>query len=358
MSPFGRSPVGRPIRIISDYSQRLSTAVPSPRVIICFMDEQQNPQSSEGGEQKFGAPPAPEVNVRTMASDTSSIQRGESMPVPESVLPPETEKEPTFRPETQVGESMGMAMEEEKPPSKGRKVLVVSLLVVIVIGVGLAGYYFVYPLLSRTEPAPPPEALPPAEPSAEPPAVLTAHNSFFFPRPAEVSEVRLSSLLLTTITSALQALAANRLPNGTLQEAAILDSAGSQISFSSYLPAFLPSLSSSQLSSWFEDDFTAFLYYDGNGVWPGYVARVKNGVNLDEVRSNLTVLESGELTRFYLSPAGAFGAFRDGQVNGRGTRYAVGGVPGSAFNYGIFGNYVLVSASYDGLKSAAPLLGL
>lgn len=309
-------------------------------------------QPNQREEPKFGAPPTPEINIRTTESDIKSIERGESMPVPESVLPPETDKEPVFRPETQVPE--GMTGMEEEPPTKGKKPWLWIILGVVIIGLGTLAYFVVLPLISA-----PPSPLPTPSPSPTTQVITPApHNSLFLTPVPDESRVNLQNFLLSTITNNLQLVAANRLPDNTLQEVEIADTNDSQVPWSSYLSAFLPTLTPTQLATWFEDDFTAFIFYDGKGVWPGYVAKIKNGVNVDEAKANLSILETSDLSKFYLSPPGVFGQFKNGQINGKATRYAVGGIPGAALNYGFVNSYFIVSASYDGLKAAAPLLGI
>ena len=55
---------------------------------------------------------------------------------------------------------------------------------------------------------------------------------------------------------------------------------------------------------------------------------------------------------------GAFKGFKDGTLNAMASRYSVGSTPGASFNYGVFGGYLVISTSYDGLKAVAPMLGL
>jgi len=308
-------------------------------------------QSGQSGEQKFGAPPTPEVNIRTTESDIKSIERGESMPVPESVLPPETEKEPSFRPETQVpGDITGM---EEEPP-KGKKPWLWIILGIVIIGLGLLAYFVVFPLISS-----PPTSSPTPSPSPTTGIITpTPHNSLFLMPVPDEAEINLENFLFSTITNNLQLIAANRLPDNTIQEVAVLDAHESQVPWSSYLSTFLPTLTPTQLETWFEDDFTAFIFYDAKGAWPGYVAKIKNSANIDTAKATLTILETSDLSKFYLSPPGVFGQFKNGQINGKATRYAVGGIPGAALNYGFVNSYFIVSTSYDGLRAAAPLLGI
>ncbi len=317
------------------------------------MDSQFNNSSGQPTDQKFNAPPPPEVDLRTMQSDISSVQKGESMPMPQSVLPPAVESEPVFRPETQVGDTLPGGQEISAPKKKSGKLWIWISLLIVIAGGGTAAYFFVYPSLA---PAPVAPVTPPPAPTPITPVI--PHNSYFLTAPQTNSELRLNNLLYTTIINSLQNLAATKLTDGFVQEVAILDAQGSQITFSSYLPVFAAGFTPTQLANWFEDDFTAFLYYDKNGVWPGYVAKIKNGANLDEVSSNLASLEKEDLSKFYLAAPGGFGPFKSGQLNGKSTRYAGGSAVGSSFNYALINGELIISTSYNGLKAAAPLLGL
>ncbi len=307
-----------------------------------------------GNESKFGAPPGPQLNVRTMESDTRSIQRGDSMPMPESIFPPGNASEPVFRPETQVDASF--VPPEEGPKKSGAHLwlwIAVGIAVVAAVVVG----YFVFPIIfgggsTETLPPPPPptEVIPPPAPEVKP------HQSFFITPDISKTEILLPNVSRDTAVITLTAL--ERKPEQTLEEVVILDQNRSQIASNMYLKEFVTEVAAAQMAAWFEDDFTAFLYYDANGVWPGYAFKVKVGVNLDEVKANASVIEGSDLSRFYLAAPGTFAPFKSGTVSGKSTRYAIGSQPGASFNYGIIGNYLIVSTSYNGLKNALPLLGL
>ena len=73
----------------------------------------------------------------------------------------------------------------------------------------------------------------------------------------------------------------------------------------------------------------------------------------------LNAVEGADLSYFYLNPVGlTFQPFKSGSYNGSATRYSAGSQAGSSFNYGAFGNYVVISTSFTGLKAAVALLGL
>ncbi len=275
------------------------------------------------------------------------------MPMPESILPPGDASEPVFRPETQVDPSFAPSGEEGSGKSKHLWLWIG--VAVAVLALGIVGY-FVYPLISgggttdSTLPPPPPVVLPP------PPAPeVKAHQSFFIRTDIPKAEILLANVSRDTIVTTLASL--ERKTEGTIEEVTVLDANRSQVSASLYIKEFVTEVAAAQMAPWFEDDFTAFLYTDTNGVWPGYILRVKAGVNLDEVKTNASVIEGSDLSRLYLAAPGTFAPFKSGTVSGKATRYAIGSQPGAAFNYGVIGNYLMISTSYNGLKNALPLLG-
>jgi len=325
-----------------------------------------NEERKEGeafpSQNQNAVPPSPpaDMQLRTMASDMQSLEKGEAMPIPQNVLPSTADKEPVFRPETQVDSPFAVTEDTGVASTGKKKIWLWAGAIVAILGVAAIGY-FTYPLifgdvetplLPEEQPLVPPPAL------EVPPPIVIEHQSLFVPPGPPRTEIVLSTISRETATVALQSIAGNRLPNGTLQEVAVLDSNRSRVPLGSFMQEFSGTTVAGQLVNWFEEDFSAFLFYDADGVWPGYIAKVKNGVNLDEVKANISSIEASELSRFYLLAPGAFSVFRAGQVNGQSTRFAVGEIPGAAFNYSVIGNYLLISTSYNGLRTALPLLGL
>ncbi len=172
------------------------------------------------------------------------------------------------------------------------------------------------------------------------------------------TDVKLSNLLYLTVVSALQEKTVPKPTQDTLAEIVVLDGAGSQVPFKAYLNAFAPNMTVDEIGKWFEDNFSAFIFYDKDGAWPGFVAKLKNGVNIDDARKALLTLEASGAGKFYLSDPGTFTAFKAGQLNGNPTRYSTATQKGASFNYGIIGEYFIMSTSYTGLKASTPLLGL
>lgn len=275
-------------------------------------------------------PTPPEVNIRTMESDVKAAP-AEVVQVPETT--------------NQLPASSAVVGEEAS--SQRKKILWAISIALGAVALGLLGYFVLFPLI-----VPPKAEAPDVEQRKEVPLpIVKVHKSFFVKTPAAVNQINLADLSLLNIAVALQDESARVLPAGSIKEVEILDDADSQVGFSSYLAEFIPSLDVSKLSNLFEDDFTAYLYYDNNGVWPGYVVKIKAGGDIREI-------ENSDVTVFYVTPPGIMGNFKDGKVGVYSTRYAIGTKSGSAFNYGYFGNYLILSTSYNGLKAALPLLGL
>lgn len=287
-------------------------------------------------ENQQPTPPS-EVNIRTMESDIKAAP-AEVIQVPET---------------TNQLPAPGVVISEEV--SKPRKKVLWAIVIALgAVAFGLVGYFVLYPFIL------PPKAIAPvAEEKEEAPLpIVKAHKSYFVKSPAAVYRINLLDISLLNIAVALQDESTRVLPPGSIKEVELLDEIDGQISLSSYLMQFGPPLVGDEIDSWFEDDFTAYLYYDENGAWPGYLAKIKEGVNIDQLKAGMArQLETGDLTVFYVTPPGVMGQFKDGKVNSYATRYSVGSRPGAAFNYGYFGDYLIISTSYNGLKAALSLLG-
>lgn len=310
------------------------------------------PSQNQPEQNRIQPPPPPEVSIRTMGSDVRSLEQGQTKPVPERIfqrppLAPEASNEPVFRPNMTAPETSATLS-----PKKGNRGIWIVIGLVVVVGLGALGYFVVYPLLfpAASPVTPTPSPLP--SPS---PAFL--HRSLFSIPASAQTMLKLEPTDRTTILQALGAVAEQGILTGSSQELIIVHTDGSQIRLSSYLPAF-GVFSADQLALWFEDDFTAFLFYDDLGVWPGYVFKVKPGMSSEEIKSSLAQLETIPLEPFFLENPGTFGVFRDGNVNGHPNRYAAGEMPGAALEYLIVNDFVILTTSYPAAQEAVHLLGL
>jgi hypothetical protein len=342
-------------------ASREGAAPPTPPKVL---GESAFPASPNGGKdlpkppslEKVPAPPRQEVNIRSFESDMASLQAsGGTSPAPKTIrLEDLPEESPIFHPET-ANQLAGSAI--EVPAGMGwKKILKFAGALILVVALGLVGYFVIYPIIF---PAPQPAEISPprGRPAVQAPPVKAPHQSFFAV-PAPVSkDIILTQVALLDIIAALQTEAGVGEPPGTLKELAIADSGG-QISFNEFLNALAPQIAVNEIAPLLEDDFTGFLYYDARGIWPGYVARLKPGASPVDAEALLARLEEGDVRLFYVADPGVHSGFQNGPYKNYPVRFAKFSVPGASFNYGLAGDYAVISSSFDGLKSAFNYLGL
>ena len=314
------------------------------------------PNSVQGGvppqeKPRVAPPPPPDVSIRTMNSDVRSLEQGQTKPLPETMPGPifgaPQGGEPIFKPET-INQMSGGA----SPKSKRALWIVVSL--VVALGLGALGYFVVYPLLFPATPAASP--IPSPLSSQTPTPTPQARQSFFITPPSELTMLKLGSLEYDNVLRALTEVAQTGIAAGTLQEVIIADTNENPIPLSGFLPVF-GAFSETQLADWFETDFTAFIFYDDKGGWPGYIAKLKPVAPREEVQAAIAQLETVPLGKFYLEDPGTFATFKAGQVSGKAGRYATASKPGASFNHLWLDDYLLISTSYPGAQEAARRLG-
>lgn len=279
-------------------------------------------------------------------------------PIPPRAATPPVEPEPNVKIATGQGDFFSPETFEASPIPAGAKasgnlvknIIIAVLAIVFVGGVGALSYFVVFPMF-----------FPPKAPSTGvAPVVATpvTHTSYLVSSAAAEANIAMADHKYLTIATALQNESFNQLAEGQVKEVKISEK-GTQVPFSTFLAAISPVTSALGDSGYFEKDFTALLYYDANGVWPIYVAKLKAGASSEDLLANFKSLEGIlDVANFYLASPGSFSAFKDGKVDGKSTRYAVGVQPGAAFNYGVLGNYLVIATNYNGLKTTMPLIGL
>lgn len=340
-------------------------------------------------KNEIPTPPPAKVSVRTMQSDIKSIQEdGGQMPQPYTAEISQPLKEETKTPEEIAFQAPGLGSNipgytgpEEpifkteapsplprnkektptegsaKPPKKGSKTFALILGIAILAAIlGMGGYYLVTKFiktkgvaLAPTVSAPPQEeAIIPIPEKIPSPAAYVS----LFSVPVLQEEKIISVLTLDNIKNALMA-AANANPVNNLKEVILRDENQSLVGFSKFIPVILPELKSEEIAGFFEENFTATVFSDLNGQWPGYVVKLKSAITIDQgqafVRQNLE--SSANLKNIFLKEPGTAAAFKDGLagVQTINTRYATFSKPGAAFNYGWASNNLVISASYAGL---------
>ncbi len=241
----------------------------------------------------------------------------------------------------------------EAGPRPLRVIVFVLVGLIFVVGIGALGYFVIYPIIF-------PAKAPAENPAVNtlPPVTQASHASYLKASPSGTAEIKLGDTNYPTIASALQNESLNQLADGQYKEVRISSNSG-QVPFAAYLGGVSPATKALALGDWFENDFTALLYYDPAGVWPVYVAKLKQGVAPSAVMSGFKGAEGVlDLSNFYLNSPGTFSAFKDGKVATYATRYTIASTPGAAFNYGVAGDYFIISTNYNALKGVLPKLGL
>ncbi|MCL5733243.1 MAG: hypothetical protein M1334_01085 [Patescibacteria group bacterium] len=334
-------------------------------------------------------PPSPSVKVRTMESDyKSTTESGGQPPVPEKVVVPPVDpnvkfsnfntppKEPTFQPSVKPSSVQPSVAPTNIAKKKSPVILIIIFLVIIALGIGgYFGYSYFFaqpsaptapvstPLSTPTQPSIP---APAAVPTTTPAAPSLIHQSFF-KTPAQTVSLSFDPTAgLLGYKTALATVIPSNATSG-LYEVLVKDNSGNALGASTILPILTSSISSSSLGNYFQPDITVFLYKDNGGIWPGYILTLNSSVSLSTstsatssmaaIKASVANLESAsDLPNFYLANPGTFGAFKDGKLGTQATRYSVS-TNKDAFNYGFFGNYLVLSDSYNGLKAAVTNLG-
>ena len=186
---------------------------------------------------------------------------------------------------------------------------------------------------------------------------IRPHASLFTTAPPFQKELALAEMRADGIFIALKNEAANLAPSNTVKELAFSNASG-QVPSSTFFNALIPNITVQEITDAIADDFSGFLYYDDQGVWPGYVAALKPAAIPSNAQATFAKMESANIATLYLEDPETKGEFKSGQLNGVPTRYAIFTKPGASFNYGIFGNYLVISTSFNGLKSALEFLAL
>lgn len=313
------------------------------------------------GEAKQVPPPpqTPEVKLRTMQSDLGSIEKtGGAAPTPEFVA------SPIFKAETNV-----QLPEEKAGVSGGVKAIIWIVILLIAIGIAAGVYfYLIAPTtetqLATSEPVTTTEPTPVTKPTPPPAPTLGHSSQFGFPNEI-IPKVAISDYSIVTILTALQNEANSAGSAGDIREIALVDNNDQQVAFSKFMATLMPELITKNLEATlktvFKDDFTAFIYFDDKGAWPGYAVETRENVDIDIVtlQDQLKGIETASFSNLFLTPPGIAQEFRTGTVKEVHTnRFAPLSQVGASFNYGLFDGRLIVNTSYGGLLKALELIGI
>lgn len=313
-------------------------------------------------------PAPPEVKVRTMESDKEMITRGGGAFTGGSG---ETAGADELRVNPAFSSGVARAPQPYKEPFIAfvKPWMVILLGVIAIVGiVAFLVYAFLLPAISRTpstEGPSPSLVLPnPIQPIEED---AGAHVSFFRIPPEDTTEVILASGPVSNVSDLQtygQKLASSISESSRVSgffEVNIRRSDGVLITLDSFLSKIDAKIFENDfLTKNFSSDFTAFAYKDKNGIWPGYVIKLKKGENQLLIQKDVAsrIENSPYLINFFVAPSGLInGGFRDGAMGVRPIRYAAF-ASGAEFSYSWFNASLLVfSVSRAGLEKAFEYLG-
>lgn len=302
-------------------------------------------------------PEAPkEVVIRTMQSDLELMAKsGGTFAVPKPVAQP-TPATALVQTATSTDETKLIKI----AVFGGAGILVIGILV-------LAGYYLaplifppkVVPALTPTLPTAQPTTTLPSTPSL--PSPVFSHQSFLRIPADQIIQFTLQPVSaateLQTFSQQISQTLAGAEPSAIFFEIENKDSDGKPLAWTKFLSfANIKLLTPEFFLKNFNQDFTAFIYKDKNGAWPGYILELTGGKNPLFFQSEISKLEndSAAINAFYLNPPGASSAgFQDSQLVGEPIRTLSFAQNNAVFVYGWFHNkYLVISTSLTGLKEA------
>ncbi|MCL4406316.1 MAG: hypothetical protein M1586_02775 [Patescibacteria group bacterium] len=313
---------------------------------------------------------APDIGIRTMASDAESLQAtGGAEAAPQVfAAAPAGPNEPVFTPDV-----VNLSASKPGMPKKSNTLLIAVVIgLAAILGLLLLFKYVLLPKMCPVqvcEPCPAPTAtetqpIAPAPEEAVEVAPTRVHASYFTIPADQIENIQLATVDLTNIKEALSKIPVEKIKPSTVVEAVLADDDG-PITLPIYVNAILPGdIPESDLSANFEDDFTQFVYYDSSSnPFPGFVAKVKSGVGATSYNAIGTKFEaSKQLANIFLTDTGNFGKFDNGSIDSTKIVRFSRGSNSQRIEYGFFKSgdttYWVVATSYNAIKEAAKRLGI
>lgn len=251
---------------------------------------------------------------------------------------------------------------------KSGRLLLWLFILVLILGIGWSAYKYGLPAYRAMMPsaAPAPEtAAQPAAPSPTPtPEPVTPTATPLGGMQTSLPTIQTDGTA-TSITAALATEAKKtKSASGTIEEVALLNG-GAPMSFATVMGALLPEAKTNGLdgifTAAFYPTFSAYLFYDDRDAWPGYIVKINPASQIDAatLASRLQAIETSAYKNLFLADPGAPATFRTGQARGKYIdRFVSLATDGALFSYGIFGDYVIINTSNNGLVKALDILKL
>ena len=352
------------------------------------------------GEVPLAKMPSDKIDVRTMASDVTSMQEtGGGMPRPytpqtQTTAPKETTARPTPISPSQspinfvdqmvggIGQA-GQQTSTTPQPKKtggGRSLFGTLLIVIIVVGLIVIGYFFVYPQFINTGtekdqgvatttpptlpeetanvppiPAPETATTSPVVPPTAPVSTVEVHASFFKTKADLVVDAKLSAFTLEDLKKPI-AFETTSVP--LFKEIVWKTQENKPLSFSQIASLIFPNFFTTEKVANFEDDFTLFAYSNTKGTWLGFVVKLKDGVDIGAIQNSMSTLQKDiGLKNLFLSDPGTMNPWKDGKVRNKPTSLAPFSLQGATISYTWFDRYLLVSSNLEAAEEAGKRLG-
>lgn len=335
------------------------------------------------GESPLVPAPQNEITMRTMASDVASMKEmggGDPRPYVPSATPiPQTPPPPKPpEPQNKVNPVINPMQTTEIPviplPSqKSGNAFVIIAIILIVLGLGAIGYFYVYPKFVSTEvvevveepnteeiitttPEVIVEATTTATTTVEVPPIsgLGSHISLFKTAADFSSETTLATETVTAIKDAWKG---TTVEVPVFKETVFKSTDGKILGQSKLVPLFLPSFITTSSSPLFEEDFTLFTYTDQKGVWPGIILKAKAEMATKAKEEAKKIESNLEWRSLFIIDPGKEQTWKDGKVGTTGARYISFATKGNALSYTWFDDILLISTNYQGAQDAAKKLG-
>ncbi len=345
------------------------------------MDEQK--MGSVGNNNMGGnnVPPPPDpntnINLRTMNTDIGSVaQSGGGLPEPESIsfseienntpkaMPQAPEPAPAFH-----DDDLPYMVKDRAVSGSSSWVFWFLFFLLLLAGIFL-GYFYVWPqykdkiLPPKTEEVGQPAVNTPAETAQPATPAQQQHVSAIGMKDNEIVKVDLTNYDKLPLLAMIKNQSKN--VNDRMVEVALTVN-GAPADFTSFVGSLMDDSGASKdlfdfLKQNFESDFTYYMQKENGVVWPGYVVKLKAEAQIDQVNllAKLADLEKINLNDLFITtPQGKAQGFRSGAIGERfNSRYNPYSVKPASFNYGMLGNYLVISTTYKGIFDAAGLLSL
>ncbi len=356
--------------------------------------EGESPMTTPGRPEGAPSGKMPDLDVRTYGSDVKSMaEAGGGPPKPYQPVAPAVPPSPVPQEEkksfSEVFETPGgVPTPAEMPPAglqefgeapKSKKgVFAVILGIIIVIGLGAIGYFYVYPTffggVAEVEtPTPPvtqePEVQTPTPPIvpqvpvvgtgtstattteevAPPPSEALLEHKSLLTTAADVStNITLGTVSVAAMRSEIEFSTA-QVP--ILKEIVFKNADGEVLSVGGIMGLLLPDVFGAAVVSNFESDFTLLTYTNDKGTWPVVILKLKSGASLAEAKTAVSKIESSaNLANLFVTDPGTAAAWKSGTTEGVSNRYSTYSLAGAGLNYGWLNNTLVVSASYPGFQ--------